>query len=315
MLVDDFLGYVSVQKRYSVRTYRLYHDALRDYYDYVYPEKVSPQTSHVAGLEDAKVLEGLSYRMIRGFVSYEIEKGINPRTVNLKLSALSSFSSYLLKAGFIESNPVLKVKRPREDHRLPSFFTDAAMEKYFSDCASENRDDFHSVRNVMMIKVLYYTGMRRSEITALMVSDFDMGRCVFRIRGKGDKLREIPVKISFSQEIFVYLNRIKNEFPDKVIKEFFVTDEGNPITPELVNRVVKEELQAREGFSNRKTPHVLRHSLATHLLNNGASLNSIKEMLGHSSIAATQVYTHNSFEELKKTYLTAHPRAKKGGNL
>ena len=119
---------------------------------------------------------------------------------------------------------------------------------------------------------------------------------VFRIVGKGDKPREIPITISVCKEISLYLERIKNEFPNRDNGSFFVTDEGKPIYPQFVNNIVKEELSGVEGFSGRKSPHVLRHSLATHLLNNGADLNCIKEILGHSSLAATQVYTHNSFE-------------------
>ena len=156
--------------------------------------------------------------------------------------------------------------------------------------------------------------MRRSEIVGLRRSDFDPGRKVFTVLGKGDKMREIPVPASVCQEILLYLERIRKEFPD--VPEggrFFLTDAGQPIYPELVNETVHEELDGVEGFTGRKSPHVLRHSLATHLLNNGADLNSIKEILGHSSLAATQVYTHNSFEQLKDTYLTAHPRAKNGG--
>ena len=173
----------------------------------------------------------------------------------------------------------------------------------------------HEYRNGVMMLVLYATGMRRSEIVGLRRSDFDPGRKVFTVLGKGDKMREIPVPASVCQEILLYLERIRKEFPDVPVDgRFFLTDAGQPIYPELVNETVHEELDGVEGFTGRKSPHVLRHSLATHLLNRGADLNSIKEILGHSSLAATQVYTHNSFEQLKNTYLTAHPRAKKGGN-
>ena len=163
----------------------------------------------------------------------------------------------------------------------------------------------------MMISTLYSLGVRRSELIGLRVGDVDFGRNLVKVRGKGDKMREIPLVASLSQEILLYLKRIKGEFPEGTDAMFFVTDKGKAVYPGFVDKVVKEELGGLEGFSGRKSPHVLRHSIATHLMNHGADLNSIKEMLGHSSLAATQVYTHTSFEQLKNTFLTAHPRAKK----
>lgn len=305
MLITEFINYIKNQKRYSNRTIILYRSALNDFYNFAYPEIMLEK------LVDTDFISALQRNLIRGFIAESLNKGLSPRTINLKLSALSSFSNYLIKLSFIKSNPITRVHRPREEKKLPSFFSDSAMDSYFKSCDSLLSEDFSTIRNQMIISTLYFTGMRRAELVNLKISDFDEARSVIRVLGKGDKIREIPIKNSFSEKIIVYLKRIKNEFPERKVLMFFVSNEGEPLAPEFVNKVVKKELSGREGFTSKKTPHVLRHSLATHLLNNGANLNSIKELLGHSSIAATQVYTHNSFEELKNVYLTAHPRAKK----
>ena len=177
--------------------------------------------------------------------------------------------------------------------------------------ADDGKEPFARLRERMIILTLYATGMRRAELCGLKVSDFDRDRKVIRVTGKGDKTREIPVPDRICQELLLYLKRREEEFAGGADGWFFVTDSGKQLYPQFVNNLVRKALEGEEGFSGKKSPHVLRHSLATHLLNNGADINSIKEVLGHANLAATQVYTHNSFEQLKSTYLTAHPRAKK----
>ncbi|MEG0518456.1 MAG: tyrosine-type recombinase/integrase, partial [Bacteroidales bacterium] len=167
--------------------------------------------------------------------------------------------------------------------------------------------------NRLILLMLYTTGMRRAEIVNLKVESFDQGRRVLRITGKGDKEREIPIISFLYENILVYLQQRILVLKDVPNQSFFLTKKGETLYVQIVNSIVKQELAGLKGFSGKKSPHVLRHSFATHLLNGGADLNSIKEVLGHSSLAATQVYTHNSFEQLKKVYITAHPRAKKGG--
>ena len=265
----------------------------------------------VISAEDDELLELLRRENIRGFIAQGLGKGLNPKTMNLKLSALSSYCNYLVKSGKLTSNPVKKVHRPKEAERLPQFYTQTAMGNYLSSVIDDN---FPAYRNRIIILLLYSTGMRRSEVVNLRIPDFDVSRNIFRITGKGDKLREIPIPYSISAELLLYLKRFEQEGIGNEKKFFFLTDKGEKLYPQFVNRVVNDELKGVAGFSGKRSPHLLRHSLATHLLNNGADLNTIKEILGHSSIAATQIYTHNSFEQLKKIYLTAHPRAKKGGN-
>lgn len=320
-MIDGFLAYIRDGRRYSSRTCEIYRSALEDFYRYAYPkESEEAGDGFLAGLTERQLTDALTFGCIRGFVASSMDSGLNPRTVNLKLSALSSYCAWLVRNGILKSNPVHRIPRPKESRRLPEFYTELSLEHFFDGKGLDGTGraveqmDFHCYRNAVMLLVLYSTGMRRSEIVNLRRSDFDPDRRIFTVLGKGDKMREIPVPVSVCQEILLYLKRIKKEFPDAVGDgRFFLTDTGHELYPEFVNEAVHEELDGVEGFSGRKSPHVLRHSLATHLLNNGADLNSIKEILGHSSLAATQVYTHNSLQQLRDTYLTAHPRAKNGG--
>ncbi|MFA6894313.1 MAG: tyrosine-type recombinase/integrase [Bacteroidales bacterium] len=310
-LLANFLNYIRVQKRYSPRTLSLYEESVKEYYIFIFPEKEINNDD----IDDSEAIEVLTPTNIRGFIAQGLEKGLSSRTMNLKLSAMSSYCTFLLKNGVIPSNPVKKVYRPKENKKLPEFYTEKAMSEYLHGRKYDfdNTGDFKRNRNHIILLVLYATGMRRAELCSLKLSDFDEKRSIFRVVGKGDKMREIPVPTLISKEIILYLKRIMIEYPDNEDGYFFLTDKGNPIYLSFVNNVVKKELTGVKGFTGKKSPHLLRHSLATHLLNNGADLNSIKEILGHSSLAATQIYTHNSFEQLKKTYLTAHPRAKNGG--
>lgn len=316
-MIKAFISYIEGQRRYSLRTSTIYSETIFHFFRYVFADKLDLQAddidNQILSMDRDELLSALNQRDIRNYLAFYLDNGLSARTLNLKLSALSSFCQYLVKNSLLKSNPLKNIIRPKMEKKLPVFYTDKAVNNYFEQGIFAD-NDFHKYRNRMIILILYATGMRRAELINLKVGDFDQSRGVFRILGKGDKMREIPIPISISKEILLYLKRINDEFVDSKLEWFFVTDKGAKIYPEFVERVVKEELNGLEGFSGKKSPHILRHSLATHLLNNGADLNSIKEILGHSSIAATQIYTHNSFEQLKNTYLTAHPRAKKGGN-
>ena len=301
MLQENFIRYLQAERRYSPRTVRLYDEAVSDFY---------------AFLEEEPSPEALTAPHVRSFIAHGLDTGLSARTMNLKLSALSTWANWLLRQGLLAGNPVSKVPRPKQEKRLPQFYTEKAVENYFDESrrrVEENPDDFLLLRNRMILLVLYATGMRRAELCALKVTDFDPSRRLFRVVGKGDKPREIPVPALICQEISLYLEKMEAAYPVNPEGRFFLTDSGAPLYLAFADNVVRHELAGMEGFTGKKSPHVLRHSLATHLLNRGADLNSIKEILGHSSLAATQVYTHNSFEQLKKTYLTAHPRAKNGG--
>lgn len=298
-LTGEFLDWIRIQKRYSSRTLSIYSKSLDEYYQFVSPEDQE---------RDVELLKPL---LIRGFIANGLEGGLSSRTMNLKLSALSSYCGFLVKKGAIEFNPVKRIKRPKESHRLPEFYTENSIEDYLSQPLPGN--DFTLFRNRLVVELLYCTGMRRAELVNLKIGDWESSRALIRITGKGDKQRVVPVPGTLSTSLGTYLEIIREKFGLSTSAPLFVTESGEPFYLSLVNKIVKNELNGAKGFTGKKSPHVLRHSIATHLLNNGAALNSIKEVLGHSSLAATQVYTHNSFEQLKKVYITAHPRAKKGG--
>ncbi|MCF0167995.1 MAG: tyrosine-type recombinase/integrase [Bacteroidales bacterium] len=307
-MFNKFLDYIKNQKRYSPRTVELYKEAVGGFFAMALP------SSNPGELSEMEIAEALQPGLIRSYIAESLDRGLSARTVNMHLSALSSFCNFLVRSGALSANPVKKVFRPKQSNRLPEFYTKGSLENYFevrsTDFDPSEPEPFDHLRARTIILLLYSTGMRRAEICNLKICDFDSSRQVFRITGKGDKEREIPVPSLVCEFILVYLNRIKTEFDACGDSFFFFTDKGNQMYRSYVNNLVKKELSGFEGFSSRKTPHVLRHSLATHLLNQGADLNSIKEILGHSSLAATQIYTHNSFEQLKQTYLSAHPRAK-----
>ncbi|MDX9782132.1 MAG: tyrosine-type recombinase/integrase [Bacteroidales bacterium] len=297
--MEEFIGYIGVQKRYSERTLQLYGDYVKELKEFILPA------------DENEFIRELKPQVIRGFIANALDSGLNPRTVNLKLSAISSFCNYLLKRGVIDSNPVRKVPRPKMSKKLPHFYTEGALTAYLE--SKIDNDDFLAVRNRAMVLVLYSTGMRRAELASLRLGAWDKGRGMLKVRGKGDKEREIPVTAELAKSLDSYILEMKEFYPENPEGMFFLTDAGKPLYLSFVNKVVREQLGLVPGFTGKRSPHMLRHSIATHLLNNGADLNSIKEVLGHSSLAATQVYTHNSFEHMKKIFLTAHPRAKKGG--
>ncbi len=309
-LIERYLEYVSTVRRYSPRTVKIYRDSLDTY-------------CSLAGISsDDELLESLIPNVIRGYEVRLLEKGLKARTANLHISVLSGFCRFLIKDGHLKSNPVRIVKRPRTEKRLPDFFRQEDMENYFrrteiyaSEIPDMTLSGYCHRLSRAIISTLYNTGIRRAELVGLRRGDMDFRRGVMRVSGKGDKMREIPLLPSFCKEISLYLHSVDTMVGGvwTMSSPLFVTAKGRAVYPEFVDRTVKRELGTAEGFSGKKSPHVLRHTVATELLDDGADLNSIKEFLGHSSLAATQVYTHNSIAKLKTVYESAHPRAKNGG--
>lgn len=333
-LIDRYIEYVRNVKRYSERTSAIYQDVLKSYELYV-----SRQLGHEEGqpANDSELTAALNRSELRGYEVYLLdEKGDKPKTVNLHLSALSGFCNYLVKQGLLKSNPVKLLAKPKVEKRLPEFFRQDAMAGYFKNTeryASEEylhaflaeletksgREIYEQRLSRLIISLLYGLGLRRSELIGLTIGNVDFSRRVVKVTGKGNKAREIPLIDSLAGEIKLYLSAAKEvvnlarttgEITRNPSEPLLITYTGKQLYPVYVDRVVKKELGDSTAFAGRKSPHVLRHSVATALLNEGAQLNSIKEMLGHSSLAATQVYTHNSIAKLQKVYKYAHPRAK-----
>ena len=310
-----------MEKRYSDRTLSIYENVLKGFMDYYAGDDE---------WNDGDVGNALKPIAIRNYEVWLLDsKGLSAKTVNLHLSVISAFSKYLLKEGVVSVNPVKLINRPKINKRLPVFFRKDKIEKYFSTTsvyASEENMDmltgkdkvaeeyYEKRRKRLVIKILYDTGLRRAELIGLNKEDFDLGRGIIRVLGKGNKMREIPVLPSLSKEISLYLQAtaLMKSGDIQAKTPLILSKSGRRLYPMEVERIVKEEL-GDAGIMGKTSPHVLRHTLATGLLDSGADLNSIKEMLGHSSLAATQVYTHNSIEKLKQVYKNAHPRAKRGG--
>ena len=322
-LIERYLEYVRNVKRYSERTFAIYRDVLKSYVSYV--SKVGDTIC------DAELLESLNRSEIRQYEVYLLdEKKCKASTVNQHLSVLSGFCQFLIKRGDIKANPVKLVARPKMEKRLPEFFRQDAMEGYFKE-TEENisvrdlelfmaypqlgtaKKSYEKRLSRLIISLLYSLGLRRSELVGLRICDIDFARKVVNVVGKGNKSRAIPMDDVLADEILLYLKAVEALVEgDRTASEpLLITYSGRELYPVYVDRVVKKELGDSTAFAGRKSPHVLRHSIATGLLNEGAELNSIKEMLGHSSLAATQVYTHNSIAKLQKVYKDAHPRAKR----
>ena len=324
MLISQYISNIRNVKRFSERTVALYEGVLNDYVSFAL---------HGRELSDENILEGLNHLELRAYQAYLLDdRRLSAKTANLHLSALSAFCRFLIKKGHIDSNPVTLITRPKVEKRLPNFFKSDVMQKYFSftECfvgkdeleafllspdSKTGKKAYESRLARLIISLLYSLGIRRSELIGMTVGSVDFGRKIVKIHGKGDKNREIPLIASLSEEILLYLKAVEALCGGKrSLKEpLLVTYQGTPIYPVYVDRVVKSELGNVKGVTGRKSPHVLRHSLATELLDAGAELNSIKEQLGHSSLATTQIYTHSSIARLKHIYKLAHPRAKNGG--
>lgn len=327
MITDDYIEYVRTARRYSPRTQAIYRDVLERFRVFALDGE-APE-------DDRALLNALTPTVIRNYEVFLLdEKKLDPRSVNLHLSVLSGFCKYLIHRGLIPSNPVRLISRPKTSKRLPEFYREDAMRTYFQD--TEHYADKEALEQLLalppsdptaidmyerrlrrlIVSILYDTGIRRVELLGLTKGAVDFSRKTMSVRGKGDKMREIPLVAGLCEEISLYLQSVETMTGVQASPgtALLLTAKGRPLYPVYVDRAIKQELGAVGSISGRKSPHVLRHTLATELLDEGTDLNSIKELLGHASLAATQVYTHNSIEKLKTVYKTAHPRAKNGGN-
>ncbi len=311
--VDSFLEYLKDIKRYSLNTLIAYSEDLNQFVEFC--EKV--ELVH----EWSEVTSGMIRRFGAGMMLGSLEFGEGERihkmkpqsakSVNRKLSSLRSMFRYLIREGIVDADPVELVNAPKIRKKLPVFVPDDEMDDLLDN--GFEKGDFPSLRDWMILKVAYCTGMRRSELAALKIENVDMESKVIRVLGKGDKERLIPILDELSVDIKAYLAVRKTKAnKEKAGSFFFITDAGLPANAAYIAAHVKKQLNKVSALSQRST-HVLRHSFATALLNNGAESEAIRKLLGHESLAATQIYTHNSFEKLKQVYNKAFDRAKRKG--
>jgi integrase/recombinase XerC len=289
MYIDDFVKYLSLEKRFSVHTVLAYKSDLLEFDDFI------SQNYHVSLIDSSHIY-------IRSWVVSLMENGVSPRSVRRKISVLSGFYKYLIIRNVVKSSPVDKVPLPKMPKKLPVFVEENNMNFLFD--TSFFSEDEAGCRDKAIVSLFYHTGMRLSELISIKLSELDFEKNTVKVLGKRNKERILPFSSELNETLKSYLSYRTISGGEYL----FVTPKGEKVYPKLVYRIVNDYLSKVSSLS-KTSPHVLRHTFATHLLNNGADLNSIKELLGHANLSATQIYTHNSLEKIKSIYKLAHPRA------
>lgn len=295
MHIERFLQYIQSEKRYSLHTQTAYAKDLKQFQQFLLNQY---------SLSD---IQAVNSAIIRSWIMELMSHDNSPRTVNRKISSLKTYYRFLRKNNIVKENPLIKIIPPKTNKRLPEFVNQEQMELLFE------RDifapGFQGYRDQLIIKFFYYTGIRLSELIHLNDTDVDTYSQQIKVLGKRNKERIIPFGKSLLEEVNKYTSLRNVHLGSEIANgPFFITDKGDRVYNKYVYRVVHKYLSIVSTL-NKKSPHLLRHTFATHMLNNGADLNAIKELLGHSSLSATQVYTHNTIDKLKTIYNQAHPRA------
>lgn len=295
MPIQEFLKYLEFEKRYSFHTLKSYETDLRQFSEFCLKQPGDFRPAEI------------THKLIRTWLVDMVDHGLSPRSINRKISSLKSFFGFMLASGNIESNPMLKILSPKTDKKLPSFVEKENINNLLD--MWELKDTFRGWRDFLIIEIFYFTGIRLSELINLKIADVNLNELTIKVLGKRNKERLVPFTAVLKRDVLRYLDLRKQETGGYDHNDFlFITQSGKKLYPVMVYRIVRSYLQLVTQVEKR-SPHVLRHTFATHMLNNGADLNAIKELLGHSNLSATQVYTHNTFEKLKKVYKQAHPRA------
>lgn len=289
-MLDKFISYLQFEKRYSEHTIIAYKNDLSQFITF-------------AELVEISTFSSLSPAFIRSWIVELIDKGCTNKSVNRKLASLRTFYKWLRKEGVASTNPLLKIRGPKSEKRLPSFAKESELKasnlnEYFS-------DDFNGLRDALMVEIFYQTGIRLSELINLR--DGNVTTDSIKVLGKRNKERIIPITTSLFKKITDY--RKMRDLTCGATTTLFVLENGNILYPAFVYRRITKYLGSTTQL-DKKSPHVLRHTFATHMLNRGAGLETLKDLLGHANLAATQIYTHNSFAQLTKVYSQAHPRGK-----
>lgn len=296
MSLKAFSEYLALEKNYSKHTVLAYVRDLEMFQEFL-------NENH-----DSEPIENVDYSEIRQWIVELVNSGVSNRTINRKVSSLNSYYKFLQKAQQIETNPLRKHKALKVGKKVQLPFSEKELKQVLED--SIEVEDFESARDKLIIELFYATGIRRIELVNMKLSDVDLSKKQIKVLGKRNKERYMPLLSSLVKSLDTYLG-FRNSLPEITDKEYlFLTKKGVKIYEMLVYRIINKYFSVASSKA-KCSPHVLRHSFATHLLNEGADLNAVKELLGHTSLAATQVYTHNSISELKKVYAKTHPRNKR----
>ena len=293
MLIEAFLDYLRLERNYSERTIVSYGTDLREFEEYLEETE--------AELDFTKVHAD----HVRNWISGLMDKGRTATSVNRKLSSLRSFYRFLLKKEWVVVNPMLKIVGPKKEKPLPSFVREKDMDRLLDELSFG--EGFEGCRDRVILEVFYATGVRLSELIGLNEADVDFSARLIKVTGKRNKQRLIPFGNELMEELLIY-NKVRTETFPGGTEAFFVRKNGERMYPVQVYRLVKRNL-SKVVTLKRRSPHVLRHTFATAMLNGNAELRAVQELLGHESLATTEIYTHATFEELKKVYEQAHPRA------
>ncbi|WP_266203947.1 tyrosine-type recombinase/integrase [Pontibacter kalidii] len=292
--MDLFFKYLQYEKRYSPHTLTSYHTDLGQFAGYL---------REVYQITDAAEAD---HTIIRSWILTLVQNNIKPRSINRKIACLRSYYRFLLAQERIKANPMLRIKAPKASKKLPAFVQEEPFNNLLDTFTFE--DTFEGQRDRLILEFLYGTGIRLAELINIEPADITLGAKTVRVLGKGNKERIVPLNDSLLLALDAYQTEKSHFFGDNNSVKLLVTNKARPLYPKFVYRVVKKYISLITT-SEHNSPHVLRHSFATHLLNKGADLNAIKDLLGHASLAATQVYTHNSIEQLKSIFEKAHPKA------
>lgn len=296
MGTGDFVQYITFEKRYSPHTIRAYQTDLDNFSNFI------SEQYNITSPEE------IDHHMIRSWMVDLIEQGQTVRSVNRKLSALKSYYRFLVKEGKVSTNPLSKIIAPKISGRLPQFVENDKIDLLLNEVDFDNK--FEDSRNKLILEMFYATGMRLSELVNIKETDIDLNNSTIKVLGKRNKERLIPLSLNLIELLNNYMYIKQKEIAGPDVKQYlFVTSKGKKIYNKLVYRIVNKYLSLVTTLTKR-SPHVLRHTFATHLLNQGADLNAIKEILGHANLSATQVYTHNTIGQLKSIHQSSHPREK-----
>lgn len=296
MPLKKFTDYLLLEKKYSALTVKAYQGDLESFVEFIKSEF------------DDDAIQNVNYSQIRSWIVLLVEEKVSNRSINRKISALNTYFKFLQKVGDIKLNPLAKHKALKTSKKIQIPFSETEVNIVIDDLFYE--DSFKGIRDKLIIELFYSTGIRRIELVELKVANIDFQNNTLKVLGKRNKERLVPLLKSVVQSLQSYL-KTRSELATIVDSEsLFLTKNGVKVYETLVYRIINDYF-SKASSKVKKSPHILRHSFATHLLNQGADLNAVKELLGHSSLAATQVYTHNSIAELKKVHLDAHPRSEK----